>query len=218
MATTVAQLLAQIQTMVMEDATFSSGLWSITEIIGYINQASDQFMLQAQVSKQSNDINPVAGTRQYADPANSMQLDRLAFQNIPLYRSNVHQLDLSNRNWRTLPGTPRSYHQDHLANKQFELDRAPTAALVAAAAKINVISTIHPPAVAVAGDNLQVPDFAVYVVKFGVLQRMFAKEGEAQDVARAKYCEERFGFGCGLLSKFLGTETDTPLPEVAKIG
>ena len=35
---------------------------------------------------------------------------------------------------------------------------------------------------------------------------MLAKEGEAQDIAKSKYCQERFEYACGLLLKFmLGT-------------
>jgi hypothetical protein len=39
-------------------------------------------------------------------------------------------LDRANPKWRTLAGVPKQYHQDMLPTKVFELDRAPTAAMV----------------------------------------------------------------------------------------
>lgn len=201
MATTVAQLLAQIDDLVQEDSSFSTGLWNTTELIDYVNDAQEDMILQSQILKQITNTLSVNGQRIYSDPAFSMQIDRITFNLIPLYRSTRHALDLENRKWRTLSGTPRRYHQDHLPNKQYELDRAFTAAL--AGLNIGVVSTVLPAQVTALVDNLTIPDYAVYVLKFGVLALMLAKQGEAQDIAKAKYCEERFDYGCGLLLRLI---------------
>ena len=212
MATTVNQLIAQIVFLVQEDSSFTSGLWSVTEVIDYINIVMDDFIRQTQITKQTDPITVVGGTRSYAEPADSMSIDRIDFNLRALRRTNVGFLDLDNRKWRTLSGTPSQYHQDMLPNKTFELDRAPLAAQ--AGLFINVLSTLYPAAVTTGTDNLTVPDYAVLYIKFGVLDKMLSKQGEAQDLAKAKYCKARFDFGVSLFQNLMATKPD---PQVAPI-
>lgn len=212
MATTVNQLLAQIAFLVQEDTAFSTGLWTITELIDYINIAQDDFIRETQITKQTDPVTVVAGTRSYGEPADSMSVDRIDFNLRALRRTNVGFLDLDNRKWRTLSGTPSQYHQDMLPNKTFELDRAPLAAQ--AGLFINVLSTLAPAVVTIGTDNLTVPDYAVLYIKFGVLEKMLSKQGESQDLAKAKYCKSRFDFGVALIQNLMGTKAE---PQVAPI-
>jgi len=212
MATTVNQLIAQIAFLVQEDSTLSSGQWSVAEVIDYINVITDEFIRETNITKQTDPITVVGGTRSYSEPADSMALDRIDFDRIALRRTNVGFLDLDNRRWRTISGTPHAYHQDQLPNKTFELDRAPLAGQ--AGLFINVISTLAPAAVTAGTDNLTVPDYAVLYIKFGVLWKMLEKQGESQDLVKAKYCKARYDFGVSLYQNLMATRPD---PQVAPI-
>lgn len=212
MATTVNQLIAQIAFLVQEDATLTSGQWSVAEVIDYINVVTDDFIRETQITKQTDPITVVAGTRAYSEPSDSMALDRIDFNLVALRRTNVGFLDLDNRKWRTKSGTPHAYHQDQLPNKTFELDRAPLAGQ--AGLFMNVISTLFPASVAIGTDPLTIPDYAVLYIKFGVLWKMLAKQGESQDLVKAKYCKSRFDFGVSLFQNLMATK---PAPQVTPV-
>ncbi len=51
---------------------------------------------------------------------------------------------------------------------------------------------------------LPIPNIFYPYVKYGVMADMLGKEGEGQDVGRAKYCEERFQEGIELAKMMLG--------------
>lgn len=212
MATTLNQLLAQIAFLVQEDSSFSSGLWTVAELTDYCNVVMDEFIRETQITKQTDAITIVGGTRSYSEPSDSMSVDRIDFNLGALKRTNVGFLDLDNRKWRTLTGTPKQYHQDMLPNKTFELDRAPLAAQ--AGLFINVLSTLYPATVTTGTDNLTVPDYAVLYIKLGVLDKMLSKQGEAQDLVKAKYCKSRFDFGVGLFQNLMASKA---APQVAPI-
>lgn len=277
MTTTVQSLLDQLAAMTQENrgdyggTNWSTGLWTITEIIGYINDTSRDFILRSQISKLVTAIQSVTGQRIYADRSYTMQTDRIAFNRRPLYRTNRTLLDRQSPKWRTLSGVPRQYHQDQLSTKEFEADRAPTSAmtgsgytpsglygplremsgsytytatipaagrggifryaygtrayngflrsvspyagvireLLSGLTNFEIIATRLVDEVTDASDVLSVPDYTVLYIKLGVLSRMFAKEGEAQDMARSRYCEARYEGGIALLSRLMDATFDT---------
>jgi hypothetical protein len=135
MSTTVGTVISQLATLVQEDGSnyggtdWSSGLWSVSEIITYLNAACKEFVLQSQIVKLIAAVASVTGQRIYADPAYTMAIDRIAFNNRPTYRTTRLNLDRENIRWRTLAGVPRQYHQDQLSTKMFEMDRAPSSAM-----------------------------------------------------------------------------------------
>lgn len=360
MTTTVGNLLSQMATMVQEDGSsyggsdWSSGLWTPSEIIGYINVGCKQFILDSQIMKLIAPVASVTGQRLYADPTYTMQLDRIAFNNRPLYRTTRTMLDRDNPRWPVMSGVPRQYHQDQLPTKEFEVDRAPTSAMtgtgytavglygtlrymihalitctdgnilngsqnffsntlgflstdvgkilvvigagvggqplvttvsvfnsatsviLAAAASttvsgasaslqrtvgfytatipsvghggilrytlgspaINAVLLNSPAAgtlrqmlsgltnfevlatrlttdVSVTTDVLRVPDFCVLYIKLWVLQHMLEKEGEGQDLPRAKYCGTRYNMGVRLFRRLMSAMNDNVVPPQA---
>jgi hypothetical protein len=139
MGTSVQQLLDQLAPLVQENQSvlsggvdWSSGLWSIPEIIGYINAVCKDFVLRSQIIKLIAAVASVTGQRLYDNPEYTMQIDRIAFNNKPTYRTNRYMLDRENILWRTLAGMPKQYHQDQLPTKTFEVDRAPTSVMTGA--------------------------------------------------------------------------------------
>lgn len=136
MATTVATVISQLATLVQEDRStyggsdWSTNLWSVPEIIKYINAACKELVLQSQIVKVVAPVSAVVNQRIYADPTYTMQLDRIAFSGKATYRTTRLNLDRENPKWRTLSGIPRQYHQDQLSTKTFEFDRACTSAMV----------------------------------------------------------------------------------------
>ncbi len=76
---------------------------------------------------------------------------------------------------------------------------------------LSVISTTLPADVTLPADPVTVPDYCVLFLKFGVLAKMLAKEGEAQDLPKSKYCQARYDNGIRLLRQLMGS-TDKIAP------
>lgn len=204
---TVTQFIARMLPILMEDSALSTGVWNIAEVINYTNDIQSDFARDTQCLKQYNLISggAVAGQRLYSDPADSMQIDRIDFNGKPLYRTSRHMLDLEDRQWKTKSGTPKRYHTDFLNDrKTFEFDRAPTAAM--AAIPIGVLSTELPTDVTVVGSFIDLPDHVIPYLQWGVLAKLFGKQGENQDLARANYCESRYLWGVSLYRRLMGAE------------
>lgn len=54
-----------------------------------------------------------------------------------------------------------------------------------------------------ASDVLTVPNFCKLYIKFGVLKKMLEKEGEGQDLVRARYCGARYDWGIALFRRLI---------------
>lgn len=130
MSTTVSNLLSQIAYMVQEEPTFLTPFWSIDELMKYVNEISKEFVLKTQIYKTADAIPSTSGGRIYEQNPYTSQIDRIAYSNIALDRTNKFALDHGNIRWRTLSGIPKGYHQDQLPIQQFEVDRAPNSAQV----------------------------------------------------------------------------------------
>lgn len=67
--------------------------------------------------------------------------------------------------------------------------------------------------VALPSDLLRVPDFTVLYIKLGVLMKMLEKEGEGQDLARAKYCQTRYMNGANFFKRLMSAFNDQVTPQ-----
>ncbi len=126
MSTTVQTLLVQLGQMVQEEPSFLTPFWSVDEIIRYINEISREFVLKTQLFKTAAAVKANCGARIYGQNSYASQIDRIAFSNIALDRTNKFALDHGNVKWRSMAGIPKSYHQDQLPIQEFEVDRAPS--------------------------------------------------------------------------------------------
>jgi len=66
-----------------------------------------------------------------------------------------------------------------------------------------VVATRLPDEITDGTDPLTVPDFCKLYIKYGVLKKMLEKEGEGQDLIRAKYCGARYDRGIALFRRLI---------------
>lgn len=82
------------------------------------------------------------------------------------------------------------------------------------ATNFEVIATVLTGDVTQATDDLPLPDFCKMYIKFGVLEKMLAKEGEGQDLARSQYCKARYDNGIALFRRLIdGKDVDSSKPK-----
>jgi hypothetical protein len=122
----VQDIIDLIVPRVLESSSsFPSGFWSTDEVVGYVNKVQRDMILKMQALKSLGAVASSVGVRLYAEPADSMQLDRIAFAQQPLVQTNRLSLDLANPAWRGDTGRPQLFHQDELPTKTFETDYKP---------------------------------------------------------------------------------------------
>lgn len=94
------------------------------------------------------------------------------------------------------PGTPSVYMQSTEPPISFDVDTPPSWAGSYEVLSVNAGLAL----VAGTPSTLLVPDDWTHVIKWGALADLFARDGLAQDPARAAYCEGRYRMGAKLLA------------------
>lgn len=193
---TVQDMLDQIIFMTQEDDTFSSGFWTEAEIIDYINDVEKDFFDKTGCFKRKDDVGATVGDRVFAEPPDSMSIDRITFNRVPLHRTDRWALDMEDRNWKNQPaGVPKQYHQDLLTTKRFEVDRD----VGPVGQDFTLIYTILPATLTSTGDLLNISPAFFHYILYGVLEKMLGKQGEGQDLAREQYCHARYEAGVAIV-------------------
>ncbi len=212
---TVQDMLDQIIFMTQEDATFSSGFWTEAEIIDYINDVEKDFFDRTGCFKRQDTVGATAGDRVFLEPSDSMSIDRITFNQVPLHRTDRWALDMENRNWKNEPaGVPKQYHQDLLLTKRFEVDKD----IGPVGQDFTLTYTILPATLTSSADLLNVTPAFFHYILYGVLEKMLGKQGEGQDLAREKYCHARYEAGVGIVLTLMRSQKRSLEGLVAQTG
>jgi hypothetical protein len=212
---TVQDLLDQIILMTQEDATFSSGFWTIAEIIDYINDVEKDFFDRSGCFKRQDTVGATAGDRVFLEPTDSMSIDRITFNQVPLHRTDRWMLDMEDRNWKNQPaGVPKQYHQDLLLTKRFEVDRD----VGPVGQDFTLTYTILPTTLTTTTDPLNITPAFFHYILYGVLEKMLGKQGEGQDLGREKYCHARYEAGVAIVLTLMRSQKRSLEGLVAQTG
>lgn len=130
MSTTVATLLTLVSQRLLEtDATFPSRLWDRDEIITYLNDAQNDFVVRTGIVKSVGAIRAIAGNTTYEDPTYAVDVERISWNGKKLYPQSRQELDWQKPTWRRdTARNPRRYHRDNLPAHEFEVWPAPDTA------------------------------------------------------------------------------------------
>jgi hypothetical protein len=201
MTVTVKEFFVRIARDLHEPVEFSGGIWTSDEMLNYLNNAEKIFLQKTGVLKIDATVTSVPGTViLYDRPANTMDIDRISFNGKPLRRQTSWDLERENRNWRATPnGSPSYWHEDHLANSQFELDKRPAAGGI-----IRVIADYLPdPYTSISTGNIHLKDSWEPYLRWKVLSQALARDGDNQDLGRSRYAHERFKMGIYLARRIM---------------
>jgi hypothetical protein len=205
MAVTDQTILEQIQRVTLEGAgdlgaTWPSGMWTLAEVLGYLNQRQNRFLAATGLFWTRAETAVVAGQTAQAAPANWVATVFVAFKKGGVYRElpklDTVELDLALPTW---PGassaSPKGYYETDGATLTTYVVPAPTAAVTDLERYYVALGTAltQNPAV-----NFSVSDEFVPTIKYGALADMFAKIGPAHNPVLAQACEERWGEGLAM--------------------
>lgn len=201
------EVLDEIQRAVLESpdsgATWPSGLWTLAEVLNYLNERQDRFLKETVLITSWLDLNPVTANQAAQNLPDGWLATRLAFyddgaETRPLQRFSREEADAMLPGWETDYGIPLGYISEERATRQVLLVPPPDEAGI-----LHLFAALVGNPMDQSGIDLTIPDeFAPYLY-YGVLADMFAKQGRAFDPARRDYCEARFQEGVALAQALL---------------
>jgi hypothetical protein len=208
MTITVLQFLSRIALDLQEDpSVFPPGknnLWSLDEMLDYIDYAERDFLSRTGISKSDIKIVvPPGSSILFSKPAGAMDIERISFDGDRVRRVTAWDLERENRSWRaSIIGKPQYYHEDHLPLFGFEFNKIP-----ALGGKLRIFcDTLPNEHTTNLSEPIAVQDIWEPYIRWEVLSLALGKDGDNQDVSRSDYAHQRYLLGVSLAKRFvLGT-------------
>jgi hypothetical protein len=202
MAITDRTILNQIQILTVENtgdlgATWPSGQWTKTEVLGYLNQRQNRFLAETGLMWTRLETAITIAQLAQANPTNWITTIFVAHKSSAgVYRElpkmDVTELDYAISGW---PGTsaasPRGYYEIDGVTATTFVAPIPTDAGSALERYYVALGTTMDQS----GINFSVPDEFVPTIKWGTLADMFGKLGEGTNFELGQACEERWEEG-----------------------
>lgn len=199
------EIMSLVQLMLLEGdtqgQTWPSGLWSLSETVGYMNGRLRRFLKETGLTQEIQFMDTTANVGTYDLPDDTVDIRRLAWRSGPtgfkykeLSRVDSWELDNMVQNWTVSSDVaPSSYTDSFLPTLQVLVNPTPTDV---GNAEISTVAL--GPQVNGTGQSIGVPDEYAPYIAWGVLADMLGKQGEASDPERASYCESRYQEGITL--------------------
>ena len=189
-------------------ATFPSGqlqgspLFTLTEILAYVLDVENDFLLKVQPVYDTATQVLTNAVRFYPLPSAAIRLERVSSPTARyvLYNESQSNLDFLSLGWESqgVSTGPTSWFQDQIGGSQFGIFPETTAG-----GSLNLFFSKKDVNVLTIASTLLVPDVFLHFIKYGVLARIFSKDGEQRDDMRAKYCQKRFDLGVLMALNFM---------------
>ncbi len=197
-------LLTEIEFALIEDPTFTSGLWTIPEILTYANQRQQRFQKGTRVVASWAIVPWTPGQPEHDLPTD--WIDTLcarwhAFVDntwVPIPQSDSFELDHLTPDTALTVNPPQGFRYSDLETLRIVLGPAPTAP-----GELEIVYIALAVVLDGTGIPLTIPDVLGPYLKYGILADMLSKEGRGQDLLRARYCEQRWEEGIALASALL---------------
>lgn len=219
-ATTFTAIFANSHTagVAVNGATFPSGqtdhpLFTQAEMLAYLEDVQNDFLLKIQPVYNTADVTIIGTTRDYAQPAATIRMERISIAGKQLFNTTQSDLDLNDPNWPsvTSPPVPTDWYQDMIETAKFGVFPLPQVGETA-----EVWFSEKETATLDLDTTLLVPDVFTHYLKYGTLERAWSKDGEQRDPQRAEYCNRRYRLGLFVAKKFMeGSKVEPPHRDVS---
>jgi hypothetical protein len=236
MSSTVQNIIDRVSVDLQEDPTFTTnGIWTVNEIIGYVNYAETDFQRRTGILKTSVTVSRIGvalytaeffgaamfvvhvtnpspfGGSIFPKPLGTMDIERVSYDKKRLYRQTLWDLSRENLNWKNNPyGRPKYYYEDGgLPINTFSTERLPATILT-----FRLFCDILPTVNTLVTATLTIPDTWVQYIAWEVLSLCLSRDGDGQDIARSSYSHSRYIFGVNLCLRLIRGETQEPVVAV----
>lgn len=198
---TAVYVNTHLSTDSLNGATFSSGLFTQAEMLEYLYNTENEFLLKVRpVFAQATQA--LTNARYYPQPTDAIRIERISSSGKAWQDTSQLSLDMDHANWQAdhQSNDPTAWFQDEIGLTQFSV--WPLIDIGGLVAKI-WYSQKNTNANMTFLTAFITPDIFTMYLKYGVLARVFSKDGEQRDDLRAKFCAKRFEFGVMLARMFL---------------
>jgi hypothetical protein len=184
--------------------TFPTGqtdhpLYTQSEMLQYLADAQNDFLLQTRMIYAEAIINASIGTRAYAQPSDAIRVERVEANGEELFATATADLDMEDPGWQADTGGALShYFLDELNTGQFGVKPLPSQPT-----PMTLWYSQRAPATMQLTDSFLVPDSFTRYLRCGVLWRAFSKDGEQRDPLRSEFYKKRYEFGVVLAQRFM---------------
>lgn len=195
------EILTEVASAVLEDPAYLTGLWTLSEVLGYLNLRQQRLLKRTRVTAATAILPTTPGVPEYALPADWIDTIAVRWHSLvddqwyPVDESDSFELDHITPDTTLTVNPPLGYRTSDLETLRLVLGPPPTAPgeleLVYVALAVTLDNT---------GIACEIPDALCPYLKYGTLADMLAKDGRGQDLLRARYCEQRFEEGVALAS------------------
>src|ERR1019366_1420014 len=205
MAITDLDQLTELQLALQEDATFSNGLWTLAEVVGYFNQRQYRFLKETGIIAAWAVIPWIPQETTQPLPPDWIAPLAVLWQDLatgtysPLPPSDTWELDHLDVHGASTPASlPQAYRDGTLETLTIAVGPAP-----AAPGALELIYVGLSDLLDGLGTYFTIPDEWVPYIKYGVYADMLGKDGRGQDLLRARYATVRYQEGLALATALL---------------
>lgn len=192
-------------------ATFPRGnniddnrLYYQSEVLEYLGEITNDFMLKTWPVYNIVQSLLNSGSRYYSSPVDAIRIERMSRINptsvTRFYNVSASDLDMMDPTWPAVNGPPTTYFEDQLNTGQYgvyplPLLNASTWVWYSQRSPQQTLWSLLTP--------MPIPDPLCYIPYYGVLARMFGKDGEMRDPGREQYCRSRYTGGVEIVIRLL---------------
>lgn len=173
-------------------------LFTLPEMLDYVAEVQNDFLLKTRPIFNTQAVAIPGNAKSVAQPADAIRVERVVLQNNALIEVSQRDLDLENPGWMSDRGIPRRFYQDELGDQQIGIARIPGVAY-----NSTMWYSQRGPASVALSDALMVPRIFSMYIKYGVLAKVWSKDGEQRDKARGDYAQKRYELGIKLAQRFM---------------
>lgn len=191
------EVLNEIQYMLKETpnngASFISGMWTVAEVIDYLNQRQRQFLKDTAILYQRATLPTIPSEVRHALPSGFISMQHVAWKDMDnnyyeLRRGDFWETDHGDPTWETVAANrPKLYLEGELPTLVLG-----TAPMTNSAGVIETLFVGLSTLLSNSGVSFEVPDEFVPAIMYGVVSDMLSKEGRARDLLRAGVAESRY--------------------------
>ena len=197
MTMTDQEVLNELQYALQETpdsgATFLSGMWTVAEVIDYLNQRQRQFLKETAILYKRDTLITIPTEVRHDLPSGFITMQHASWHDADdnyyeLRRGDFWETDHGNPDWETVAADrPKLYLEGEMPTLILG-----TSPMTNSAGVIEILYVGLSTLLSNTGAEFEVPDEFVPAIMWGVISDMLSKEGRARDLLRAGVAEARY--------------------------
>lgn len=208
---TVYSIYQRVCEVLLEPGGLTTDCYTLDEFLDDAMEVITDMCQETAVSRQLVKVDLAQGMGYVDLPEYMLAVEEVYLRGLWLYRTTPAELDNLRPSWRNATGRPEMWLVEEYPYRRIRLVPAATQSISSGLwlvgrcrpnwQQFNLSTTIWP-----------LPDSSVPYLAYGVLSRVFGRDGETRDAVRRQYCEARFREGIALMQAYTAEAFDVGLP------